>query len=75
MPKYRGAAPIYHTLLNGDKETGVSFLKISKNKFDAGPILLQKSIKIESNWKHKELCIKLGELGIFLKLIKIILYQ
>ena len=40
LPKYRGASPIYHTLLNGDKQSGVSFVEISKDKFDAGNILL-----------------------------------
>jgi hypothetical protein len=39
--RYRGAAPIYHTLLNNDKETGVTVLELSKNKFDAGKILKQ----------------------------------
>ena len=40
LPKYRGGAPIYHALLNGDSETGITFLEISKNKMDAGKILL-----------------------------------
>ena len=31
MPKYRGAAPIYHTLLNNDKETLNRFI-VEKNK-------------------------------------------
>ena len=32
LPKYRGASPIHRVLMNGDEETGVSFINISKNK-------------------------------------------
>lgn len=38
LPKYRGSCPIQHTILNKDKEAGVSIIEISKNKFDAGAI-------------------------------------
>ena len=39
LPKYRGSCPIQHAILNKEKETGVSVIEISKNKFDAGAIL------------------------------------
>jgi len=39
LPKYRGASPLQYALLNGDVESGVSFIEISKNKFDAGKIV------------------------------------
>lgn len=39
LPKYRGACPIQHAILNKETETGVSIIEISKNKFDAGNIL------------------------------------
>ena len=42
LPKYRGSAPIIHTILNNETQTGVSVIELSKNKFDAGKILLQK---------------------------------
>jgi len=45
LPKYRGASPIAFSLLNGDKKTGVSIIRLT-NKMDAGPILLQKEIEI-----------------------------
>jgi methionyl-tRNA formyltransferase len=38
LPKYRGAAPIQHALLHGDKETGVSIQKMVK-KMDAGDLV------------------------------------
>lgn len=55
LPKYRGAAPIYHALLNGDKVSGVSFIDISSNKFDAGQILTQISLEISEKWKYNVL--------------------
>ena len=33
LPKYRGASPIQSCLLNGDKKTGITFIKMS-NKLD-----------------------------------------
>lgn len=36
LPRWRGAAPIIHTLLHGDKTTGVSLMKIKPNIFDVG---------------------------------------
>ena len=45
LPKYRGAAPIQHALLNGDTQTGISTFLIDKN-LDTGPILLQKEVPI-----------------------------
>lgn len=48
LPRWRGAAPIVHTILNGDDITGVTILQISPKKFDRGKILLQEEYKIPS---------------------------
>lgn len=45
LPKYRGASPIQATLLNGDTETGITFMKIS-DELDAGNIISLNKIKI-----------------------------
>jgi len=45
LPKYRGAAPINWALINGEKVTGVSVIKMTK-EMDAGPLLLHRSIDI-----------------------------
>lgn len=37
LPKYRGASPIESAIIHGDKETGVTFMKMI-SKMDAGPI-------------------------------------
>ncbi|KAG0634835.1 formyl transferase [Tuber brumale] len=41
LPMYRGAAPIYHTLLDQQPITGVSVQTLHPAKFDHGAILLQ----------------------------------
>jgi len=41
LPKYRGAAPIQHCLLNGETTTGITTITLS-NRIDAGHILLQR---------------------------------
>lgn len=39
LPKYRGACPIQHAILNQDAYTGTSVIEIAKGVFDAGDIL------------------------------------
>ena len=48
LPKYRGATPIESAILNCDQFTGVSFMVMSP-ELDAGPIIDQIKIKIDSN--------------------------
>ena len=62
LPKWRGAAPIERAILNGDKETGISIMKI-ENKLDAGPYVMQTRIKIDSETNSGELKEKLSILG------------
>ena len=45
LPKYRGAAPISWTLLNGDRITGVTTIMMDEG-MDTGDILLQKEIPV-----------------------------
>ena len=45
LPKWRGAAPIQRSIMNLDKETGVSIMKIGE-KLDTGPICNSYKIKI-----------------------------
>ena len=40
LPKWRGAAPIQRSIMNLDKETGISIMKIEK-ELDAGPVMQQ----------------------------------
>jgi len=45
LPKYRGAAPIHWSIINGEKETGVTVMHMVK-KMDAGDIIKQVSVPI-----------------------------
>ena len=45
LPKFRGAAPIQYAIWKGEKESGVTTMKLVP-KMDAGPILLQKIIRL-----------------------------
>ena len=62
LPRWRGAAPVEHALLNGDKETGVTIFKLV-NKLDAGPIISQASISIDENFNKEKLFNKLNDMG------------
>ena len=48
LPKYRGASPIQASLLNGDKDTGITIMKINE-KLDEGDIIAQEKIKIDEH--------------------------
>jgi len=62
LPKYRGASPIQYALLNGDKKTGITIIRMDET-LDGGDIILQKEINIDSNDYAKELSSKLSLLG------------
>jgi len=47
LPKWRGAAPIQRSIMNLEKETGVSIMKIGE-KLDTGPICNSYKINIET---------------------------
>ena len=48
LPNYRGAAPINHAIINGEKETGLTTFFL-KNEIDTGDILLQEKVNIGEN--------------------------
>jgi len=48
LPKWRGAAPIQRSIMNLEKETGVSIMKIGE-KLDTGPVCNSYKIKIMDN--------------------------
>ena len=48
LPKYRGAAPIYWAVINGDDETGVTIMQMDQG-LDTGDILAQDKVKININ--------------------------
>ncbi|MCR4312878.1 MAG: hypothetical protein NUV58_01370, partial [Candidatus Roizmanbacteria bacterium] len=71
LPKYRGPSPIAAPIINGDKTTGVTIIKMDE-EIDHGPIIAQESLTIEKNDKRPDLEKKLTDLGfeMFKKIIK-----
>lgn len=62
LPHYRGAAPANWTIVNGDKETGVTTMFMEPT-LDTGPILLQHATKIGETETAPELMLRLSETG------------
>jgi len=62
LPKWRGAAPIQRSIMNLDKETGVSIMKIIP-KLDAGPIMIKSKVKITKGTNSEVLSKELSSLG------------
>jgi len=48
LPQYRGGTPIQHQIINGEKKSGVTIFKMSRN-IDAGPIYKQKPMSLAGN--------------------------
>lgn len=62
LPKYRGAAPIQWTVINGDEVGGVTTMLMAE-EMDAGDILLKKSVPLLENETAYELYDRLSEVG------------
>ena len=62
LPKLRGAAPIQRSIMNLDKETGISMMKINEN-LDEGPVCSQYPLKISEKMNSEELSEKLSLLA------------
>src|SRR5581483_4478648 len=48
LPEWRGADPLTHAILSGQKQTGVSLMVIDE-KLDEGPLLAQETYDIAAN--------------------------
>ena len=62
LPKWRGAAPIQRAIMNCDKETGISYMKIEED-LDSGPYMLQLKTLINEDTNYKQLNEKLSNIG------------
>jgi methionyl-tRNA formyltransferase len=61
LPQYRGAAPIVHCMLAGDRATGVSAMRVER-EMDAGPVALQREIPLGETENCGELSERLAQL-------------
>lgn len=62
LPKYRGAAPINRSILNGDIETGITTMKMDEG-MDTGDMLLKKAVPIKPEDDAVTLAEKLSKVG------------
>ncbi len=62
LPKYRGAAPINHAIMNGEKTTGVTTFFL-REQVDTGSIILQKEMAIGPNETAGEVHDRMMEIG------------
>ncbi|GAB1422275.1 methionyl-tRNA formyltransferase [Anaerolineales bacterium] len=62
LPRWRGAAPIHAAILAGDKETGVTIMRMDAG-LDTGPMLSKASVAIEKDDTLATLHDKLATLG------------
>lgn len=62
LPKYRGASPIQGALINGEKKTGVTIMRMEE-ELDSGPIVSQEEVEIRPYHTAEELSEKLAKKG------------
>ena len=71
LPSWRGAAPIQRAIINLDKKTGISLMKIN-NKLDSGEILDQEVVRVLSSDNENSLKKKIlmKEHKLYIKVLK-----
>ena len=62
LPEWRGAAPIQRAIMNLDKQTGISIMKITE-ELDAGPVMKKIAVDISSSDTSHEISEKLSKIG------------
>jgi methionyl-tRNA formyltransferase len=62
LPRWRGASPINAAILHGDKESGVTIMKMNEG-LDTGPILAARSMPIPENMNAGQLSDSLAKMG------------
>ena len=59
LPKWRGAAPIQRSIMNLDRETGISIMKIAE-QLDTGPVCNTYKIDLDNNLNSSDVADKLS---------------
>ena len=62
LPRWRGAAPIHRAIEAGDKEVGITIMKIV-NKLDAGPMIMKEKLSVSEEDTTDSLSKKLSDIG------------
>lgn len=63
LPRWRGASPVIHTVLNGDAHTGISIMEIRPDHFDVGPLLLQAEYHLPEQCTAADLSASIAQEG------------
>ncbi|XP_036390807.1 methionyl-tRNA formyltransferase, mitochondrial isoform X1 [Megalops cyprinoides] len=63
LPRWRGPAPVFHTILHGDAVTGVTIMQIRPKRFDVGPILSQEVYQVPEHCTVDQLGATLATMG------------
>lgn len=63
LPKYRGGAPIQRSIIDGEKETGITLMYMSE-KMDEGDILAQDKLVITDDDTNSSLFSKMSDLAL-----------
>lgn len=73
LPALRGAAPIWHSIINGDKQSGVTTM-MTDSGIDTGDMLLTETVDIDDNMTTGELHDKLAEISgpVLIKTLKLL---
>ena len=62
LPRWRGAAPIHRPIMEGDKETGITVIKMDKG-LDSGDMIFQEKFALLGSENYKEMAQKLSVMG------------
>jgi methionyl-tRNA formyltransferase len=69
LPRWRGAAPIHRAIMAGDKETGVTVMKMAEG-LDTGPVVMQQGrVPLDPDWTEGDIHDGLKRLGAGLMLV------
>jgi methionyl-tRNA formyltransferase len=62
LPKYRGATPVERAIMNGERESGVTIMRMDEG-LDTGPIALQRAVEIPPDMTGGDLTDLLAQIG------------
>jgi methionyl-tRNA formyltransferase len=62
LPRWRGSTPVQSAILAGDEATGVSIILMDRG-LDTGPVLAQRSVRIEPEETQPQLSARLASAG------------
>jgi methionyl-tRNA formyltransferase len=62
LPKYRGAAPVQWSVIDGERETGVCIMQLDEG-MDTGPVYLERRVAIDPDETSGELLARLAPVG------------